>query len=55
MRPSASWVEPTKVTYMEAVETDDMSRREEIVEALCAYNQEDLEATWAVQKWLRSL
>jgi predicted RecB family nuclease len=43
------------VAYMEAVETDDMSRREEIVDAICAYNQEDLEATWAVQKWLRSL
>jgi predicted RecB family nuclease len=41
--------------YMEAVETDNMSRRQEIVDAICAYNQEDLEATWAVQNWLRSL
>lgn len=40
--------------YMEAVETKDMSRREEIVAAIRAYNQEDLEATWAVMKWLRS-
>jgi len=43
------------VAYMEAVETDDMDRRDEIVKALCDYNEEDLEATWAVQVWLRSL
>ena len=42
------------VAYMEAVETDDMSRREEIINSLCAYNEEDLQATWAVMEWLRS-
>ncbi len=43
------------VAYMEAVETDDMDLRDQIVKAICDYNQEDLEATWAVMKWLRSL
>ncbi len=41
--------------YIEAVETDDEERREELIESLLAYNQQDLEATWAVQQWLRSL
>jgi len=39
--------------YIEAVETEDMARRDEIVADICAYNQEDLEATWAVLRWLR--
>jgi len=39
--------------YMEAVETGDGPRREELMGQLAAYNQEDLEATWAVQSWLR--
>ena len=39
---------------MEAVETDDEALREEIINELCAYNHEDLEATWAVFEWLRS-
>ncbi len=34
--------------FIEAVETEDMTRRDAIVAAICAYNQEDLEATWAV-------
>jgi predicted RecB family nuclease len=41
--------------YIEAVETDDETRREELIQSLLAYNQQDLEATWAVQQWLRSL
>lgn len=41
--------------YMEAAETDDVSRREELMEQLAAYNQQDLEATWAVQSWLRQM
>lgn len=41
--------------YIEAVETEDMSRRSEIVDAIVAYNKEDLEATWAVQVWLQEL
>ena len=39
--------------YMEAVETDDEALREEIMDELCNYNHEDLEATWAVFQWLR--
>ncbi len=39
--------------FIEAVETEDMTRRDEIVADICAYNQEDLEATWAVLRWLR--
>lgn len=38
--------------YMEAVEIGDGPRRDELMNQLAAYNQEDLEATWAVQKWL---
>jgi len=41
--------------YMEAVEAGDGPRRDELMEQLSAYNQEDLEATWAVQSWLRHL
>ncbi len=41
--------------YIEAVETKDEKRREELIQSLLAYNQQDLEATWAVQQWLRSL
>ena len=41
--------------YIEAIETNDMARRTEIVDAILAYNQEDLEATWAVQLWLQQL
>ena len=41
--------------YIEAIETNDMARRTEIVDAILAYNQEDLEATWAVQLWLQQV
>ncbi len=41
--------------YIEAVETDDESDREEIMQEILDYNREDLEATWAVMGWLRSL
>jgi predicted RecB family nuclease len=41
--------------YMEAVETNDESHREQIVEELKKYNGEDLEATWVVQQWLQGL
>jgi len=40
--------------YMLAVETDDEGLRLEIVDEVCAYNNEDLEATWAVMEWLLS-
>ena len=41
--------------YMEAVETNDTSRRQQVIDDISAYNEEDLAATWAVLKWLRSL
>ncbi len=41
--------------YIEAVETDDASARDAIMQEILDYNREDLEATWAVMGWLRSL
>ncbi len=41
------------VAYMEAAETNELSWRQELMQQLADYNQEDLEATWAVQVWLR--
>jgi len=41
--------------FVEATETQDVSRRDELMGQLAAYNQEDLEATWAVHSWLRHL
>jgi predicted RecB family nuclease len=41
--------------YIEAVETDDESARDQIMQEILDYNREDLEATWAVMGWLRSL
>ena len=40
------------VAFEEAQETDDPKLRAEIVADLCAYNREDLEATWFVQRWI---
>jgi predicted RecB family nuclease len=39
--------------YIEATETSDPAGRAEIMERILAYNEEDLNATWAVMKWLR--
>jgi len=41
--------------YIEAVETYDEAAREAIIQKIRDYNREDLEATWAVIVWLRSL
>jgi predicted RecB family nuclease len=41
--------------YIEATETSDEGLRAEIMDQLLAYNQEDLEATWAVLGWLTRL
>ena len=41
--------------YIEAVETADEAAREKIMQEILDYNREDLEATWAVMRWLRSL
>ena len=40
--------------YIEAVETEDQDLRNEVMSKILDYNREDLEATWAVFKWLRS-
>ncbi len=40
--------------YIEATETDDLTKRDEVMTQILKYNREDLEATWAVLKWLKS-
>lgn len=40
-------------SYIEAVETNSEERRNELMAEILAYNREDLEATWAVLRWLR--
>jgi predicted RecB family nuclease len=39
--------------YIEATETQDANQRAAVMAEILAYNQEDLEATWAVMKWLK--
>ena len=41
--------------YIEATETHDEKLRAEIMDEILAYNREDLEATWAVLRWLKDL
>ena len=40
--------------YIEATETNDENMRAEVMNSILEYNREDLAATWAVFKWLRS-
>lgn len=40
--------------YIEAVETDDPNLREKILTRILQYNEEDLDATWAVLEWFRN-
>lgn len=40
--------------YIEAVETEDSDKRNELMNEILVYNREDLEATWAVLNWLKS-
>lgn len=40
--------------YIEATEMEDEERRQEVIDQIRRYNQEDLEATWAVLQWLRA-
>ena len=42
-------------SYIEATECDDPVARERIVGQILAYNEEDLDATWAVLQWLQRL
>jgi len=41
--------------YLEATETEDRDLRAAIMDEILTYNREDLEATWAVMKWLQGL
>jgi predicted RecB family nuclease len=40
--------------YIEAIETEDVGKRDELMNQILTYNKEDLEATWAVLEWLKS-
>lgn len=39
--------------YIEAVETEDETRRQEMINEIIKYNEEDLKATWTVLEWLK--
>ena len=41
-------------TFIEATETEDRVKRDELMGQIRTYNEEDLAATWAVFEWLRS-
>lgn len=41
--------------YIEAVETEDEGKRKSLMDEILKYNEEDLQATWAVFEWLRTL
>lgn len=41
--------------YIEAVETEDEGKRRAIMDEIIKYNEEDLQATWAVMEWLRGI
>jgi len=40
--------------YIEAIESEDPDQRDKVMAEILKYNQEDLEATWAVLNWLKS-
>lgn len=40
--------------FIEATETADEAKRQELMDEILAYNKEDLEATWAVFEWLKT-
>ena len=40
--------------YIEAIETEDLEKRNEVMAEIILYNKEDLKATWAVLKWFKS-
>lgn len=41
--------------YIEAVETEDEEERKSIINEILKYNEEDLQATWAVFEWLKTI
>lgn len=40
--------------FIEATETNDEAKRQQLMAKILKYNREDLEATWAVFQWLKS-
>ena len=40
--------------YIEATEMADERQRAEVMDEILTYNEEDLQATWAVLQWLKS-
>jgi predicted RecB family nuclease len=40
--------------FIEATETNDEEKRKQLMDDILAYNEEDLQATWAVFKWLQT-
>jgi predicted RecB family nuclease len=41
--------------YIKAIETEDNSLRQKMMNDILRYNKEDLEATWAVLQWLQTI
>ncbi|MCU1304910.1 MAG: nuclease superfamily protein, partial [Candidatus Sulfotelmatobacter sp.] len=41
--------------FIEAVESNDEQKRNEIMNEILKYNEEDLAAMWAVFEWVRGL
>lgn len=42
------------VQYIKAVETNDENLRQQVMNEILKYNEEDLQATWAVMQWLKN-
>ncbi len=42
-------------TYIEAVETEDPGKAAALIDQIVRYNEEDLDATWAVYRWLAEM
>jgi succinate dehydrogenase/fumarate reductase-like Fe-S protein len=53
-RPIRSCITPMSA-YIEAVETEDPKTAAALISQIVRYNEEDLDAMWAVYEWLRRL
>lgn len=42
-------------TYIEAVETEDAAKAAALIGEIVRYNEEDLDAMWAVYRWLTTM
>ena len=40
--------------FIEATETQDKTKRDELMGKILTYNEEELSATWAIFEWLKS-